>query len=172
MARKVEEICVNKMKVLVIDPEACTGCEICELVCSLGKTGACRPSLSRIKVVRIENEGVHVPIVCMQCEDAPCKVACPVNAIERDSKTGAMIVDESICIGCRACTIVCPYGAISIDPKSRKAQTCDLCGGDPLCAKWCPSAALMFTNEVSADMLKRRAVGERVAQLILKSRSQ
>jgi Fe-S-cluster-containing hydrogenase component 2 len=51
-----------------------------------------------------------MPVQCRHCEDAPCVPVCPVGAITRSG--GGVQLDESACIGCKKCAIVCPYGAI------------------------------------------------------------
>jgi 3-polyprenyl-4-hydroxybenzoate decarboxylase len=49
----------------------------------------------------------------------------------RDSDTGAIVIKEALCVGCRACTLVCPYGAITMDTYRGVMLKCDLCSGDP-----------------------------------------
>ena len=41
-------------KVLAINPEKCTGCRLCELVCSVFHDGVSNASRSRIKVMKWE----------------------------------------------------------------------------------------------------------------------
>ena len=41
------------------------------------------------------------------------------------------------------------------------AAECDLCGGDPGCAKYCPSGAIEFKEAIPSAMLKRKAVAEK-----------
>jgi Fe-S-cluster-containing dehydrogenase component len=94
---------------------------------------------------------------------------CPVSAITRDTE-GVVHLDPSICVGCRACTIVCPYGAISmVDGKFVK---CDHCGGEPKCVEWCPTGALEYTVLQLADMPRRRMIAETLAKPILRTREQ
>jgi Fe-S-cluster-containing hydrogenase component 2 len=50
-------------KILMIDVKKCTGCRICELVCSLSHDGECNPLKSRIRVFNIEEEGIDMPCV-------------------------------------------------------------------------------------------------------------
>ena len=66
-------------KVLFIDFEKCTGCRTCEVACSLRNEGICNPVLSRISVIKWEDMGVDVPMVCQQCENPPCRAVCPVE---------------------------------------------------------------------------------------------
>ena len=77
-------------KVLTADFEKCTGCRLCELVCSVKHEGVSNPSRSRLKVEKWEWEGLYIPMLCQQCEDAPCKSVCPVKAISRDEELGRL----------------------------------------------------------------------------------
>ena len=42
-------------------------------------------------------------------------------------------------MGCKVCTIACPFGTVNYNADSGKVIKCDLCGGDPECAKACPT---------------------------------
>ena len=46
---------------------------------------------------------------CMHCENPPCIKVCPVQATYRDEE-GLVRQDYNRCIGCRFCTVACPYG--------------------------------------------------------------
>ena len=72
--------------------------------------------------------------------------ACPVEAIVLDAATGAKIVREDVCVGCKVCTIACPFGTINYVAELGKVQKCDLCGGEPACAKACPTGAITFVD--------------------------
>ncbi len=145
--------------VLVRDFEKCTGCDICEVVCSLYHNQECNPSKSLMRVVKIEQRDGNtmcVPISCMQCEKGVCQMACPVTgAIYVSPDTGAKLVNGDRCIGCSACVYTCPFGAMAIDRVKKVAVTCDLCGGDPLCVKFCPTGALLYlsSEEVSIKLM-------------------
>jgi Fe-S-cluster-containing hydrogenase component 2 len=67
-----------------------------------------------------ESEGLYIPMSCQQCQDAPCKIICPVKAISRDDKNGRVMVNHNICIGCRSCVAVCPFGAMNFNVMDRK----------------------------------------------------
>ncbi|MBW1668075.1 MAG: 4Fe-4S binding protein [Deltaproteobacteria bacterium] len=54
-------------KVLLIDEEKCTGCRLCEAVCSAGHEGASNPSRSRIHVIKREWQGFMMPFICLCC---------------------------------------------------------------------------------------------------------
>ena len=129
-------------KILVVQPEKCTGCRTCELTCSFTKTGEFNPELSRISVLTYDKIGFAVPMVCQQCGVAACMMVCPVGAITKNNATGAMEVHDSKCIGCKMCTIACPFGAIHYHAVNNIVSKCDLCFGDPACVKLCPSGAI------------------------------
>jgi Fe-S-cluster-containing hydrogenase component 2 len=42
-------------------------------------------------------------------------------------------------VGCKVCTIACPFGTINYVAETGKVQKCDLCGGEPACADACPT---------------------------------
>ena len=147
-------------KSLSINPEKCTGCVQCELACSYDNEGIFNPSKSRIKVFRFHDEGRFVPYTCTQCSDAWCQQACPVDAITVDAATGAKIVNDATCVGCKVCTIACPFGTVNYNADSGKVMKCDLCGGDPECAKACPTGAITFVdaNWTGLDKMRSWAV--------------
>ncbi|AUL98979.1 4Fe-4S dicluster domain-containing protein [Zoogloeaceae bacteirum Par-f-2] len=133
-------------KSLFIDPQKCTGCLQCEMACSYEHTGAFNPAKSRIKVFNFEHQGRKVPYTCTQCTEAWCMNACPVDAIRLDRGTGAKAVFEDVCVGCKVCTIACPFGTINYNVDTGKVQKCDLCAGDPACAKACPTGAISYVD--------------------------
>ena len=144
-------------KSLHIDPAKCTGCLQCEMACSYEHTGVFNPSKSRIKVFNFEAEGRKVPYTCTQCTEAWCLNACPVDAIRIDLSTGAKMVFEDTCVGCKVCTIACPFGTINYNQMTGKVQKCDLCEGDPACAKACPTAAITYIDADWTGLDKMRA---------------
>ncbi len=121
-----------------MNKEKCTGCRFCMLVCSLGHGGICGSQQSKIWIKRASLR-MDVPVVCVQCEDPPCVPACPEGAL-RQLQNGSIEVIKEKCTACGDCTEACPYDAIKI--VNEVAVVCDLCGGDPLCVKYCPVDAL------------------------------
>ena len=130
------------VKSLKIIPDKCTGCMQCELACSWVQTGTFQPSRSVIRVNVFDEEASYAPFTCVQCDEAWCMNACPVNAIAIDPTTGAKVVLGDVCVGCHLCTIACPFGTVFTLPKSDKAAKCNLCGGEPACATACPTGAI------------------------------
>jgi Fe-S-cluster-containing hydrogenase component 2 len=83
--------------------------------------------------------------------------ACPVDAIGMDAGTDAKIVHAGRCVGCKVCTIACPFGTINYNVDSGKVDKCDLCGGDPACAKACPTGAITYVDAGQTGYDKMRA---------------
>jgi len=154
---------------LVIEPEKCTGCKTCEAVCSLKHAGECNPSRSMVNALRFEKMGSHyysIPVVCQQCEIPMCREVCPVNAISQDPKTGAYLVNADTCVGCRMCVIACPVGGVTVDPVTNIASKCDLCDGDPLCAKFCLPEAIIFLKKDLVNLAKKREAVQKMSELL------
>lgn len=151
-----------------VDVDKCVGCRTCEVTCSLKNTGQSNPTRSRIRVIRYEKLGHfhnYIPMVCQQCSEPLCMDACPVNALSRNNETGAVVVDEDNCIGCRVCTMVCPIGGVSIDPVTKIAVKCDLCGGDPECVKVCDQEALRLVSRDVMDLQMKRQKSLKISEL-------
>jgi Fe-S-cluster-containing hydrogenase component 2 len=149
-----------KAKSLTVNPELCTSCRLCELVCSAGHDGAFRPSRAHISVAIYPEDAIYIPMVCMQCADAPCIPVCPSGALVRDGETNAVLVIEERCVGCRMCALACPFGAISY--WEGKARKCDLCGGDPECVRVCAPRALCYEVEERSTRTARQAYANRL----------
>ncbi|MHB1042609.1 MAG: 4Fe-4S dicluster domain-containing protein [Eubacteriales bacterium] len=154
-------------KALVFNPDRCTGCRLCELICSLAHTGTCNPQRSRIRIVKWEEKGINVPMFCQQCEDAICMDVCPVAAITRNHITGLTETDYNACIQCKMCVITCPFGAVSIDRiENDKPIRCDLCGGDAKCVQFCETGGIEFIYKDAIAMRKKREAVERLGRLL------
>jgi len=156
------------MKKLVIsDLDKCTGCRICEMVCAFFREKQCNPNRSRIRIIKLEKEGLDIPVFCQQCEEPICRDVCPVGALSK-GPDGIMHLDPERCVGCWACLISCPYGAISFYEGG--FRLCDLCQGEPKCAEWCPTGAIQFVDESLADIPRRRVAAESLAKQKIENR--
>lgn len=159
---------LHMQKMLFVDAEKCTGCRLCETVCSIRHENVCNPSRARVHVVKWEMSGFYVPIVCQQCEAPVCESICPVDAIGRDSKTGAMMINYDKCIGCKMCVVACPLGGTGFDMSKRRVIKCDLCEGEPQCARYCDPGAIQYLDATTQNIRKKRAAAERFPELMKK----
>jgi Fe-S-cluster-containing dehydrogenase component len=87
--------------------------------------------------------------------------ACPVKASARDESLGRITVDYDLCIGCRTCVSVCPFGAMSFDVVDRRVIKCDLCDGDPQCVRFCEVKAVEFLDADRVSASKRKDAAQR-----------
>lgn len=143
------------MKRIVIHEEHCIGCRLCEVHCLV------QHSRSRdiIKAFRVEQDSVmprvfveeagpvSFALQCRQCLEPSCLEACVSGAMHRDPETDAVVCDESKCVGCWMCIMVCPSGSIRQNLLGNKiASKCDLCYGSekPACVAHCPNEALTY----------------------------
>ena len=151
-------------KMLTVDHSKCTGCRLCEVVCSAKKNGSVNPGRARIGVVKWEQACVDMPMICQQCESAPCMMVCPVKALTVDEKLNRVTVNYDLCIGCRFCVAACPFGAMSMDSATRKVVKCDLCDGEPMCVRFCETKALQYEEAGTASAKKMRATAKKVLE--------
>jgi len=143
---------------ILIQPDLCDGCLDCEEACEK-LHGA-----SRITVREID--GSYYPIICQQCEDAPCKMICPTDAIEDKS------VETEKCIGCNLCMLVCPFGAVVMH--DRKAQKCDQCPDMdvPACIKACSKRAISIVDTEKMKLEKQIEHIKKVSELGKKTKKE
>jgi len=144
---------MSQPKEIFVKTDRCVGCRSCIMACavehSASKTlfGAISESprpKSRVYVEWVSPDR-KVPLVCRQCEDAPCMHACIAGAISRDA-SGVVRTDTDKCIGCWTCVMVCPYGVIGRHLETHKAYRCDRCPDRemPACVSACPTGALVY----------------------------
>lgn len=151
-------------RILMLSPEKCLGCRTCELACSFDKIRAFNPKISRVSVLSYDEAAISVPIMCMQCEDPSCMKVCPTSAIYR-VEDGTVSVDAKKCIGCKLCISACPLGNITFSPVEKKVVKCDLCGGEPKCAKLCPSGAIEFRESTPNTLSRKKIIARKFKEL-------
>lgn len=93
---------------VVADSSRCIGCFACQAACVENHHRMGLQAYPRLIVTRTPDG--NMPVQCRQCEDAPCSVVCPVKAIA--CKDDSVQLNESLCIGCKMCGLVCPFGVL------------------------------------------------------------
>ena len=120
---------------------------------------------------------VHMPMSCMQCEDADCVTVCPTGASYKRAEDGIVLIDQDKCMGCNLCAWACPYGARELDQQQGVMKKCTLCVDriydqklpeaerQPACVLSCPTSSRIFgdfddpTSEVSRLTVERCGQG-------------
>jgi Fe-S-cluster-containing dehydrogenase component len=90
-----------------------------------------------------------LPVLCQHCKDPQCTKVCPTGASHK-SADGIVLIDKEKCIGCRYCTMACPYGVRYYNEEEGVVEKCTLCahlverGEEPACVKMCVGKARIF----------------------------
>ena len=139
-------------KGFIFDHNKCVSCNSCSAACFLENGWKVHPR--NIFTYNSNAEYllplIHLSLACNHCESAICMEGCPASAYSREDITGAIILDETKCIGCRYCQWNCPYDAPKFDAESKTIAKCNLCysglieGRQPACSSACPTGALSF----------------------------
>jgi carbon-monoxide dehydrogenase iron sulfur subunit len=154
-------------KMIVVDNEKCTGCRLCELVCSVKHDGVSNPARSRIHIIKWDNQGFYLPMLCQHCKEAACMAVCPKDAIYRDMELNRVIVNYDLCIGCKMCVAACPFGGMGVN-KDGTVIKCDLCDGDPQCVRFCDMKAVNYVDVSKVNQRKKREVIDRFSEFMTK----
>jgi Fe-S-cluster-containing dehydrogenase component len=114
---------------MVIDLDKCVACQGCSIACRQeNNTPVVAPDQAAIGRALRWNDVFPLPLnkpeefgeypnvkmhyltrPCMHCDNPPCIKVCPVQATYRDEE-GLVRQNYNRCIGCRFCTVACPYG--------------------------------------------------------------
>ncbi len=150
--------------------ERCVACKSCEIACAVAHSKSGSVAKAQLEEprprprVRITAAGAYAfASRCAHCDDAACIAACPTGAMQREARTGAVIVDQERCIGCWMCVVTCPFGAVTADPRTSRALKCDLCqdrlarGLDPACVEACPTGAMVYATPEELASMRRTA---------------
>lgn len=147
---------VTPTKMIVTDRARCSGCQRCEMMCTLRNDSRVCQNIARVRVWQNYNfgEGSNGPDGiyrscqftiehCKQCKDAKCMEYCPVHAIAPDPESGARTVNPDVCIGCGMCGEACPWNMPVVDTETNTSTKCIACGR---CAEQCPNGAIKFVD--------------------------
>jgi len=146
---------VSKKKRLFIDLEICGKCPRCVTDCDYFYHPANNGLLSL-------RERAAMFVVCRRCENPVCVSACTREALEKDPD-GHLRRYNMRCVGCKSCSIACPFGTLLPEVIPYAVSVCDYClgivGGDkvPVCVGTCPLNAVRF-EEVQEDASKNNYV--------------
>ena len=137
----------------VIDLKKCIGCHACTIACKSEHDVPLGVNRCWVKTVEKgtfpETQRFFLPVLCNQCEEAPCMKICPTGALY-PRHDGIVDLNGDACIGCRACMVACPYDQLFIDPNTRTAEKCNFCANrienrlEPACVSVCPTDCRIF----------------------------
>jgi anaerobic dimethyl sulfoxide reductase subunit B (iron-sulfur subunit) len=150
-----------KLYAFYINSSVCSGCKTCQAACK--DKNDLNPGVNWRRVYDIQGgewkseNGAFVSIPfaynlslsCFNCETPKCVYACPTKAMY-ENENGLIVIDHNLCMGCRYCEWVCPYGAPQFDSGLKMMTKCNLCedyiiaGRKPSCVDACPMRALDF----------------------------
>ena len=144
-----------------LDLDRCTGCSACAIACRSENLVDAQIDWRQIHTFNEQNlpeaAVFHYSLACNHCLEPACLYGCPANAYSKDPSTGAVLIDDDSCIGCRYCMWVCPYGAPQFNPALGIVEKCTFCshrlveGLQPACVESCPVDALGFVERGSPD---------------------
>jgi NADPH-dependent glutamate synthase beta subunit-like oxidoreductase/NAD-dependent dihydropyrimidine dehydrogenase PreA subunit len=155
---------------LMFNEYECMGCHACEVACKQEHGLSVGPRVVRV----IERAPFFKPLFCHHCEDAPCALACPEDAITKDPKTEVVLVDGDKCNGCNAvvgksgaekqetspCKVKCPahidvQGYVNLAMKGkfeRALQLIKMASPFPsICGRVCPHPCESACNRDQID---------------------
>lgn len=143
---------------MVIDAAKCIDCKGCVAACKVANEvpeGQWRNWIKQDGEVPVagrlpRGKARFQPGACMHCDNPTCVDACPTGATYKDKKTGEVVINDALCIGCGNCLPSCPYDARFRNAVKRKADKCNYCperralGIPPACVDTCPTKARVF----------------------------
>ena len=108
---------------------------------------------------------------CMHCENPLCVANCPTGAVSKREEDGVVVVDDTVCIGCKTCEQACPFGVpqyVEVEGEGFKMDKCDTClsigreDDQPHCVLTCPVQALHFGPLSEMEALAAEKGGTRM----------
>jgi len=149
----------GEQKVLLYDPERCTGCRYCEIACTYWHFNEISLKKAHLHIIFEEETNEFEAIYCQHCEEPVCVAVCPADAAIKDEETGLVKINPIRCIGCQTCNVACPLSVPWFNEANRVSMKCDFCDGDPQCVKVCsPKALRIVSREEALEINKIRYV--------------
>jgi len=146
-----------------VDTSKCTGCKTCQVSCKDDNDLPIGVNWRRVYEYgggdwQQHEDGTYsndvftyyMSISCNHCAQPACTKACPTGAMHKREQDGLVVVDGTVCVGCRYCEMACPYGAPQYNSDKKYMTKCDGCfdrveqGKKPICVESCPLRALDF----------------------------
>jgi len=128
------------LKKLVADPTKCSGCGVCENICSKAFYKVEDREKSAIRITE-NDDGKFTIAVCDQCGD--CMWMCAEMSLSR-APNGVVRIDKKTCVGCLICVGECLRNYFFYNEELPTPFKCSACG---LCAKACPGGALTIVEQ-------------------------
>jgi len=175
---------------LLYDSTLCIGCKACVAACK--NANGMPPEFSTpdqlwdtpldlsgktLNIIKVYKDGTaehkdcekdgyaFMKTSCLHCVDPSCVSVCPVGAMRKDSMTGIVSYDKDACIGCRYCSVACPFSVprFQYDTPFPQITKCQLCrhrtkdGKYAACAEVCPTGATLFgkVKDLKAEAKRR-----------------
>jgi len=136
----------------IFDQLFCVNCKACSAACSLENRFSvkARSVLNYNSEISVSVAYSNLSVACNHCEVPVCLDGCPASAYRCDPSSGAIIIDDTKCIGCKYCIWNCPFDAPRYDPENSVIGKCHFCytrldeDMEPACTSACPTGALSF----------------------------
>ncbi len=156
-----------------INGKRCISCKACEVHCKSKNRvpeGARLGQLVTIGPVKRKEKPRYLNLFlpCFHCETPWCVHACPTGALYKRDKDGIVMVQEELCVGCKACIMSCPWDIPQWDETNGRIMKCDYCsdridqGEKPACVTACTAHALSFIDPNQASASTRETFASRV----------
>lgn len=130
MLKQVQNDRIQSVRIRV-DPKRCSGCHLCEIVCSLYHLGIINIEKSAIRIQKDDlDSSLNTPVLCHQCKEMKCLKE--EEVIEKCEKKKF--------IWNRIRAKQCSFHALPVFGEN--AFHCDLCGETPQCIKVCTPQAI------------------------------
>ncbi len=133
-------------KRLIIDLEKCDHCDHCGVVCDYYY----KPHADDHGMLGLREKAAFA-LICRRCEQASCVLACPFNALERETDgpdRGVIKRYNLRCVSCKSCALACPFGTIYNEMLPFYETPCDHCldrlDSAPPCVASCSQGALEY----------------------------